>query len=265
MTFFARTTGRTADDDDDDDDDDSEENNVSGDEDGSDDDDTLTVPRKLSGFCRPGQLSPRLSEFMSCGIMPRTEVVKKIWVYIKENGLQNPEDKREILCDEKLESLFDCKRLSMFSLNKLLAPMITPIPDLPEDQTTTMVKKSKKKPVKSASSKAKKAQEEKLKGKKKRKSKKDRPPRVLLEHNLNPFGGAVLLSRELSELLGERELPRTEVTRLMWRYIKEHGLQNAEDGREIFCDAKLRKVFKVSSFTMFQMASLLKPMLIKIG
>lgn len=42
-----------------------------------------------------------------------------IWQYIKEHDLQNPKDRREILCDEKMEPIFG-KKMTMFSMNKLL-------------------------------------------------------------------------------------------------------------------------------------------------
>jgi upstream activation factor subunit UAF30 len=53
----------------------------------------------------------------------RTEVVKKVWAYIRENGCQNPNDKREIICDERLESLFGLKSFTMFKMNTFLAPV----------------------------------------------------------------------------------------------------------------------------------------------
>ena len=63
-------------------------------------------------------LSPDLARFLGCSELPRTEVVKKIWEYVKENELQNPRDKREILLDEKLQvpkSAYDkmCSRQSL--------------------------------------------------------------------------------------------------------------------------------------------------------
>lgn len=50
-------------------------------------------------------------------ILPRPQVVSKIWGYIKANNLQNPSDKREILCDDKLEAIFRKKKISMFKMN----------------------------------------------------------------------------------------------------------------------------------------------------
>ncbi|CAI4048986.1 hypothetical protein N7582_004536 [Saccharomyces uvarum] len=64
-------------------------------------------------------LSAPLQEFLGAEELPRTQVVKMIWKYIKEYNLQNPEDRREILCDKKMEPIFG-KKMTMFSMNKLL-------------------------------------------------------------------------------------------------------------------------------------------------
>ena len=54
--------------------------------------------------------------------LPRTEVVSKVWEYIKANNLQNPANKREILADEKLRAVFGGKdKVSMFEMNKHFA------------------------------------------------------------------------------------------------------------------------------------------------
>ena len=50
----------------------------------------------------------------------RTEVVKKLWAYIKKNNLQNPKNKRNILADEKLAKVFGKKEVTMFELASLI-------------------------------------------------------------------------------------------------------------------------------------------------
>ena len=80
--------------------------------------------------------------------------------------------------------------------------------------------------------------------------------------NPNAFGGPVNLAPPLRNFLGENELLRTEVTKLMWKYIKGNELQNPENRREILCDTSLKNLFGVDSFTMFEMASLLKPVIL---
>jgi len=54
-------------------------------------------------------------------------VVKKLWEYIKGNELQDPSDKRQIMCDEKLQAVFKQSRVDMFQMNKLLGHQLYPI------------------------------------------------------------------------------------------------------------------------------------------
>ncbi len=75
-----------------------------------------------SGLSKPMTLSPELQDIVGAGPMPRTEVTKALWVYIKKNNLQNPENKRNILADEKLKKIFDGKaEVSMFEMTKLVS------------------------------------------------------------------------------------------------------------------------------------------------
>lgn len=60
-------------------------------------------------------LSAPLQEFLGAEELPRTQVVKMIWKYIKEYNLQNPEDRREILCDKKMEPIFGKKMTNVFN------------------------------------------------------------------------------------------------------------------------------------------------------
>jgi chromatin remodeling complex protein RSC6 len=71
---------------------------------------------------KPLQPSTELAAVFGSSPLPRTEVVSKVWEYIKANNLQNPENKREILADEKLRAVFGGKRkVSMFEMNKHFA------------------------------------------------------------------------------------------------------------------------------------------------
>lgn len=63
-----------------------------------------------------------LSAVVGADPLPRTELTKKLWDYIKANNLQNPENKREILADAKLKAVFDGKdKVSMFEMTKLVS------------------------------------------------------------------------------------------------------------------------------------------------
>ena len=76
---------------------------------------------KPNALQQPLQPSPELAAVVGDGQMARGEVVSKVWVYIKENKLQNPDDGREILADDKLKKVFGKPRVTMFEMNKFLA------------------------------------------------------------------------------------------------------------------------------------------------
>jgi len=77
---------------------------------------------KNSGFCSPLPLSDALVTFLGTGEsqLSRAEVVKRIWGYIKDKNLQDPSDKRRIVCDMKLRELFGCDTFNGFGVTKLL-------------------------------------------------------------------------------------------------------------------------------------------------
>ncbi|HUX81129.1 MAG TPA: SWIB/MDM2 domain-containing protein [Candidatus Paceibacterota bacterium] len=79
-----------------------------------------------SALSKPLTISPELEAVIGAGPMPRTEVVKKLWVYIKKHNLQNPANKRNILADEKLKAVFGGKsEVTMFEMTKLVSPHLS--------------------------------------------------------------------------------------------------------------------------------------------
>lgn len=64
------------------------------------------------------------------------------------------------------------------------------------------------------------------------------------------------LSAELEAVVGKGPMPRGEVVKKMWEYIKKHDLQNPKNKRNIFADDKLRPIFKKDEVTMFEMTKL---------
>jgi upstream activation factor subunit UAF30 len=69
---------------------------------------------------KPVQPSNELAQIVGANPMPRSEITKRVWDHIKKNNLQNPQNKREILADEKLERVFGAKKLSMFDMTKAI-------------------------------------------------------------------------------------------------------------------------------------------------
>jgi chromatin remodeling complex protein RSC6 len=65
--------------------------------------------------------SAELAAVVGSATLSRGEVVSKMWEYIKKNDLQNPENKREIIADDKLRPIFGKDKVTMFEMNKHLA------------------------------------------------------------------------------------------------------------------------------------------------
>jgi chromatin remodeling complex protein RSC6 len=74
-----------------------------------------------NGLQKPLQPSQELAAIIGPGPLPRGQVVSKMWEYIRSHNLQNPENRREILADDKLRNVFGKDRVSMFEMNKHLA------------------------------------------------------------------------------------------------------------------------------------------------
>jgi chromatin remodeling complex protein RSC6 len=70
------------------------------------------------------------------------------------------------------------------------------------------------------------------------------------------FMKAMTPSANLAAVVGEKALPRTEVIKKLWVYIKKHGLQDKKNRRAINADAKLRPLFKKDQVTMFDLAKI---------
>ena len=73
-----------------------------------------------SAFSKPLKPSKELSAVVGNDPLPRTEVVKKVWEYIKKHKLQNETNKKEILADDKLKVIFEKDKVTMFEMNKYL-------------------------------------------------------------------------------------------------------------------------------------------------
>ena len=74
-----------------------------------------------AAFMKPMQPSSQLATVVGSSAIPRTEVTKKLWAYIKRNGLQDSKNRRMINADDKLRPVFSGKsQVSMFDMTKLV-------------------------------------------------------------------------------------------------------------------------------------------------
>ena len=91
----------------------------------------------------------------------------------------------------------------------------------------------------------------------KKKATKKKAAKAKTKRKPNPaFAKPLTPSPVLAAIVGEKALPRTEVIKKLWAYIKKHGLQDKKNRRAINADAKLRPFFKKDQVTMFDLAKL---------
>ncbi|GAV89057.1 LOW QUALITY PROTEIN: SWIB domain-containing protein/DEK_C domain-containing protein, partial [Cephalotus follicularis] len=200
------------------------------------------VQKREGGFNKLCSLSPQLQEFTGAPELARTEVVKQLWNYIREKILQDPSNRRNLMCDEALRTLFGVDSINMFQLTKHVWP-------LNSDDVVA---------VKSA---------EKEKRKLERLEDPDEPKRMGKRQKGGKSG--FLAPLQLSDALvnfigtGESEFSRADTVKRMWDYIKQNNLQDPSDKRMVICDKKLKELFDVDSLCGFAVSKLLTAHFVK--
>ena len=84
----------------------------------------MTTKKQNSAFMKPVHPSEALSKIVGKGPMPRTEITKKLWVYIKKNKLQDTKNKRMINPDKDLAEVLGTKPIDMFKMTAKVAQHI---------------------------------------------------------------------------------------------------------------------------------------------
>ncbi|XAR56754.1 hypothetical protein NMG60_11037341 [Bertholletia excelsa] len=166
-------------------------------------------PGGLNKLCG---VSPELQAIVGQPELTRTEIVKQLWAYIRKNNLQDPSNKRKIICNDELRLVFETDCTDMFKMNKLLAKHIIPL-----------------EPSKSAGQNSKKAKVESESGTEKSV---ESGPIVRISDVLANFFG-----------IGGREMPQSEVLGRVWAYIKANQLEDPMNPMMIVCDTKLQELF----------------------
>ncbi|KAH0670597.1 hypothetical protein KY290_026814 [Solanum tuberosum] len=85
---------------------------------------TESKKREPRGIMKPGRVSPEMQAFLG-GLpeIPRTQALKFIWAHIKQHNLQDPEDKKVIICDDKLKKIFGGRdRVGFLEIAGLISP-----------------------------------------------------------------------------------------------------------------------------------------------
>lgn len=84
----------------------------------------MTKGKKNTKFMEPKKLSKELEAVVGKGPMPRTQVTKKVWAYIKKHKCQNPNNLREIIPDEKLAAVIGKRPINMFKMTAKISQHI---------------------------------------------------------------------------------------------------------------------------------------------
>ncbi|OMO64703.1 hypothetical protein COLO4_31888 [Corchorus olitorius] len=164
-------------------------------------------------------VSPALQAIVGEPAMPRTEIVKQLWAYIRKNSLQDPSNKRKIICDNALRVVFETDCTDMFKMNKLLAKHITPLEPSKESSQNKRAK------VEAEST---------------------------TTETIEPGPNPVIISEALAKFLGAtgREMLATEAERRVWEYIKVNQLEDPLNQMVVICDAKLRELLGCESISV---------------
>ena len=89
--------------------------------------DAFTKTRKPGALSRPLTPSAELAAIVGDEPLARTEIVKRLWDYIRAHDCQDPADKREIVADDKLRAVFGQDRVNMMKMMGLLSPHLKAI------------------------------------------------------------------------------------------------------------------------------------------
>ncbi|KAJ9132213.1 hypothetical protein P3X46_034007 [Hevea brasiliensis] len=163
-------------------------------------------------------VSPELQAVVGEPALPRTEIVKQLWAYIRKNNLQDPSNKRKIICDDALRVVFETDCTDMFKMNKLLAKHIIPLEPTKEGGQAKRVKVD----VESTT------------------------------ENTDSGASVVVISEALAKFLGTTggsEMTQVEASRRVWEYIKVNQLEDPLNSMVILCDAKLGELLGCESIS----------------
>lgn len=155
--------------------------------------------------------------------MSRTEIVKHLWAYIRKNNLQDPSNKRKIICDEALRVVFETDCTDMFKMNKLLSKHILPL-----DPSKDSVQSKRQK--------------------------------VDVESTAEPTEAVspVIISDALALFLGttKKEMLASEATQHVLEYIKVNSLEDPSS-MTVICDEKLKDLFGCESIPVVEINEML--------
>ncbi|DBA04792.1 TPA: hypothetical protein N0F65_004429 [Lagenidium giganteum] len=205
-------------------------------------------------------LSPELAAVMGSDQMARPQIVKKMWEYIREHELQDPNNKRNIRLDETLKNVFKRDSVTMFSMNKYIKRHVRKPDDLPPGGWAEIPRDGASSDEEDGGKASKSAPKRKaaVKRKKRGSDEDDDDGEGSSKKKNSGFNKELSLSPELADLVGSDRMARPQIVKKLWEYIREHELQDPKNKRNIRLDERMRAVFKRKSFTMFSMNKFVK-------
>jgi upstream activation factor subunit UAF30 len=202
-------------------------------------------------------LSPELASVVGSETMARPQIVKSLWEYIREHNLQDPNNKRHIIFDAKLRSVFQRDSVTMFSMNKFVKRHVRKPEDLPANGWAEIPRDGVSSDE-DVEGKAAKKKAVAAKRKKKPAAGDDDDEDGKKVKRANPFNTELAISPELAAVVGSDRMARPQIVKSLWEYIHAHHLQDPADKRTIILDDTLRQVFQRDSVTMFSMNKYIK-------
>uniref|UniRef100_A0AC35TZ57 SWIB domain-containing protein n=1 Tax=Rhabditophanes sp. KR3021 TaxID=114890 RepID=A0AC35TZ57_9BILA len=178
--------------------------------------------------------------------MRRSDIVKYMYSYFKENDLLDPTDRRMVLSDDALFKITGEKRFQAFGLMKLMKNHVKDAEDLDEETKFDILRDLGVDQE---------ALDEAFKKKEKEKKKSETAtPRK----GKSVFSRFCVLSDELSDLTGQRYMTRSDVVKFMWTYFKANNLMDPKDKRMVIVDERLKPIFPQKRIQAFVMMKTLK-------
>ncbi|KAM1008974.1 hypothetical protein FF1_005303 [Malus domestica] len=180
-------------------------------------------------------VTPELQAVVGEPALARTEIVKQLWAYIRKNNLQDPSNKRKIICDDALRVVFETDCTDMFKMNKLLSKHIIPLEPNKESSQAKRLKVEAKSTTENT----------------------EAQPQP--QPQPQPGSLTVGISEALAKFLGfgGSEMLLSEATRLVWEYVKVNRLEDPLNSTVILCDTKLHELLGCESISAAGMHEIL--------
>ncbi|CAL1384680.1 unnamed protein product [Linum trigynum] len=198
-------------------------------------------------------VSPELQVVVGHSTLPRTEIVKQLWVYIRKHNLQDPSNKRKIICDDALRVVFETDCTDMFKMNKLLSKHILRLD--PASEASSKKPKVEDEEQDTQAAPAPEPEPEPAPAPAPEPAPAPTPAEIEDEDKesqdtQDAAAPSVGISEELANFfgVGERVMLQSEICTRLWEYINANNLEDLVNPTVIVCDSKLQELFGCQSF-----------------